>query len=208
MKTIEINNKEYKVKIADTEELRETGLQNVEDLPKNEGMLFVFDEPDEVSFWMKSTPINLDIIFIDEDGDVINVKTGYANTETPHTAKNVKYVLELNQGSGIVTGDEVDLTEIEDYEIDDIEDEEMDKDTKNEMFVLGEDGEPQMQLQSGERIVSRKQTKVLIRKAKKAYLNRKNKDQYEKLCKDLGRYVFKVINAQDERENEYIQLPN
>jgi len=48
MKTIKINNKEYKVKIADTDEKRRKGLQGVKELPKDEGMLFVFDSPQTV----------------------------------------------------------------------------------------------------------------------------------------------------------------
>lgn len=47
---IKINSKEYAVQIAKSEEDKEKGLQNVKSLPENEGMLFAFDEPDEVSF--------------------------------------------------------------------------------------------------------------------------------------------------------------
>ena len=47
---ISIGNKEYKVTVAETDEDREQGLQGVVELPEDEGMLFIFDEPDEVSF--------------------------------------------------------------------------------------------------------------------------------------------------------------
>ena len=47
---ISIGNKEYKVTVAETDEDREHGLQGVAELPEDEGMLFIFDEPDEVSF--------------------------------------------------------------------------------------------------------------------------------------------------------------
>jgi uncharacterized membrane protein (UPF0127 family) len=46
---ISVGDKKYNVSIADTEELREVGLQNVSDLPEEEGMLFIFEEADEVS---------------------------------------------------------------------------------------------------------------------------------------------------------------
>jgi len=42
---ITINNKEYKVKVAKTEEEKEKGLQGVKELPEDEGMLFIYDEP-------------------------------------------------------------------------------------------------------------------------------------------------------------------
>lgn len=47
---IKIGGKEYEVKIAETEEEKETGLQNVQDLPSDEGMLFINEEPEEVSY--------------------------------------------------------------------------------------------------------------------------------------------------------------
>jgi uncharacterized membrane protein (UPF0127 family) len=50
MEQIKINDKTYKVKIADTEELQEKGLQGIESLKEDEGMLFIFDPPQEVSF--------------------------------------------------------------------------------------------------------------------------------------------------------------
>ena len=64
MTTIHIGDKEYNVKEAHTEEEKRKGLQEVTELPKNEGMLFFFDEPQEVSMWMQNTLIPLDTIFI------------------------------------------------------------------------------------------------------------------------------------------------
>jgi uncharacterized membrane protein (UPF0127 family) len=70
---IKVNNKEYEVEIARTEEEKEQGLSNIEYLPDDEGMLFIYDEPQEVGFWMKDTLIPLDIIFIDDEEEVISV---------------------------------------------------------------------------------------------------------------------------------------
>lgn len=47
---VRIANKEYLVQTAQTDEEKEKGLQNVSDLPQDKGMLFIYDEPDEVSF--------------------------------------------------------------------------------------------------------------------------------------------------------------
>src|SRR5574344_3154041 len=106
---IEINNKKYKCKVAESNEDRIKGLQGVEDMPKDEGMLFVFEKPQTVDFWMKDTLIPLDIIFINEDGEVISIYKGKPKDETMAEEDNVKYVLELNQNSGVKEGDEVDM---------------------------------------------------------------------------------------------------
>ena len=51
-------------------------LQGKTSLASDEGMLFIYEEPDTVAFWMKDTDIPLDIVFIDEDEEVISVKQG------------------------------------------------------------------------------------------------------------------------------------
>lgn len=153
-------------------------------------MLFVYDEPQDVSFWMKNTTIPLDIIFINEDEEVISVKQGTPMSEEPITESNVQYVLEVNQNSGVQEGDELEM-----------EDEESEDDLQK-MKVLAPDGTVQMELEGGERIVSRRETKILIKKAKKAYKSKDDKDY-----KALGRYIFKVFNKQDNREPEYVDSP-
>ena len=90
METISINNKEYKVQIAKTEEEKQKGLQGVKDLPKDEGMLFVYDEPQTVGYWMEDTYIPLDIIFIDDDYEVISVYTGKPLSKDIVEEDNVK----------------------------------------------------------------------------------------------------------------------
>ena len=185
---ITINDKEYDVKVATTEEEREKGLQGVTTLADNEGMLFIFDEPDEVSFWMKDTEIPLDIIFIDEDQEVMQVSEGVPNSEKPITCDNTAYVLEVNQGSGIKVGDSLELDSDEEGPV---------------MQVLNQDGSVQMELWGSERIFSRKNTKILIKKAKKADMTKADADY-----KALGKYMFKCIKVQDERAPEYVQGPN
>ena len=185
---ISINNKEYNVKVATTDKEREKGLQGVTTLADDEGMLFVFDEPDEVSFWMKDTVIPLDIIFIDEDQEVIQVNQGTPNSEEPITCDDTAYVLEVNQGSGIKVGDTLELDSDDEGPV---------------MQVLNQDGSVQMELWGSERIFSRKNTKILIKKAKKADMTKSDADY-----KALGKYMFKCIKIQDEREPEYVQNPS
>lgn len=191
MTTIEIGDKTYKVREAHTEEEKEKGLQGIKELPEDEGMLFYFNPPQEVAMWMKDTLIPLDIIFIDEDMEVISVAKGEPNNEELIIEEDVAYVLEVNQNSGIEEGDELDIEE------------EKDEDDKPPvMKVLAPDGSTQMDLWGGERIFSRKNTVILIRKAKKANLSKDDKD-----FKALGRYMFKCIKGQDERPPEYVDAP-
>ena len=206
MINIEINDKVYKVNIATTDEEKEQGLQGVDALGENEGMLFIYDEPQEVSFWMDSTPLYLDIIFIDEYGEVISVAVGQPNDQTPITEKEVKYVLEVNTNSGISAGDEVDLSELD--EEDEEETETPEEEAKEEedtvahkMTVLNEDGSVQMELEGGERIFSRIHTKRLISLSKKAVKSKKDADY-----KKLGKKAFEYINKQNTQEQEYVTL--
>lgn len=187
MINIKIGDKEYKVKEATSTEEKAKGLQGIEELPEDEGMLFYFDPPEDVQFWMKDVDIPLDIIFIDDDEEVIKVHEGIPNDETFIEASNVAYVLEVNANSGIQVGDELDLEGEEKGPV---------------MKVLAQDGSDQYELWGGERIVSRRETRILIKKAKKAQLSSKESDY-----KSLGKYIFKVIDRQDHRDPEYVQSP-
>ena len=184
---IEIGNKKYNVKEARTEEEKEKGLQGITELPEDEGMLFFFDPPEDVSMWMKGTLIPLDIIFINDDEEVVYVGEGVPNTETQITVQNTAYVLEVNRGSGIKEGDELDFEEEDDAPV---------------MKVLAQDGSTQMDLWGGERIISRRETKILIKKAKKAQQSKQDSDY-----RTLGKYIFKVFKKQDNREPEYVTAP-
>jgi uncharacterized membrane protein (UPF0127 family) len=97
-----IDGKTFKIKVAKTPEERMKGLSDVKSLPKDEGMLFVFDKKGKYSFWMKNTYIPLDIIHIN-DGKIVEVfknnppqagNNGVLPIYTPKTDAN--YVLEIN----------------------------------------------------------------------------------------------------------------
>ena len=192
MKQVNIGDKSYICDLLESEEDKRKGLMNIDYLPPDRGALFVWDDEDTREMWMKDTKIPLDQIAINDDDEVVLVYKAQPEDETLVPFMNAKYILEVNQDSGIVEGD--------DFEIDDSED--LDKYV---MKVLAPDGSTQMYLQGGERIVSRKETKTLIRKAKRAYENR-DKD-YEKHCKALGKYIFKVIKGQNTRPPEYVEVP-
>lgn len=137
---------------------------------------------------MKDTTIPLDIVFINGDLTVISVKQGVPNSEDYISEDNVQYVLEVNQNSGINPGDEVEFSDDDELEV-------------NKMYVIGSDGKPQMELVGGERIFSRKNTKVLINMSKRAYSSKKDSDY-----KRLGRQIFKYLDTQNNNEPEYIEL--
>lgn len=197
MPKIEINDKEYNVKLAITDEEKSQGLKDITSMPYNEGMLFVYDEPTEVVFWMSETKLPLDIIFINEYGEVISVANGEPMSEELMEEDDVKYVLELNADSGVEAGDDVDLSEIEEYDEENDDNEE--DESQSKMLVLDENGKVQMELDGNERIFSRKHTKILARLAKKAYKSKLDKDY-----KALGRKVFAFIDKQNTQEQEYV----
>lgn len=192
---ITIGDKKYSVSIADTEKERRIGLSKCTNLPKDEGMLFVFDEPVNQYFTMAETDIDLDIIFIDEEGTVISVKSVKARTEDPIVCEHkYKYVLEVNIDSGIEVGDELDQEDI------DFTDEEKEQVKKSKMLVLNSEGDVQMKLEGGERIISMIKTRQLIKAALKAYKTDNDVDY-----RRVGRIVMKEFDQQDSRDPQYVE---
>lgn len=189
-----INNKEYDLLYAKTEEEKENGLKDVEEMADNEGMFFDYrDDPqEEISFWMQDTTIPLDIIFVGKDDTVLSVQKGIPLTEDYLTEHDVYYVIELNEDSGVKPGNEVEIEEESD--LTDL--------PKNQLLVLNDDGTVQFTLQGSERIFSRISSRVIIRKAKKAYRTKSDTDY-----KALGRYVFGELDRQESRPEEYVDTP-
>jgi hypothetical protein len=101
------------VEIADTEKKHKIGLMNRDNLFPYDGMLFVFQKPIPVQFWMKDTKISLDVVFIGEDGVIKAIKyKAKPGDLTPIPAPSpVLAVLEIEGGQtktlGISTGDTV-----------------------------------------------------------------------------------------------------
>jgi uncharacterized membrane protein (UPF0127 family) len=90
---------EITVEIARTEEERAKGLMFRKALPDGEGMLFVFDRDQVLSFWMKNTIIPLSIAFIASDGHIIEIKDMQPNDLTSvKSSRSVRYALEAPQG--------------------------------------------------------------------------------------------------------------
>jgi hypothetical protein len=85
--------------VAQTPGQREVGLMFREQMPQNEGMLFVFEQPSQQCFWMRNTLIPLTAAFVADDGTLVNLEDMKPRTLESHcSAKPVRYVLEMNQG--------------------------------------------------------------------------------------------------------------
>jgi uncharacterized membrane protein (UPF0127 family) len=92
-------NEEIDVYVASNQEERSMGLMFRKEMPPDEGMLFLCDEPAVQKFWMKDTPLPLSIAFIDEDGTISKIDDMEPETLDSHSSgKPVRYVLEVNQG--------------------------------------------------------------------------------------------------------------
>lgn len=103
----------FRVEVALTPAQQAQGLMFRTTMGPDEGMIFPYNPPQTVSFWMRNTVLSLDIIFIGVDGRVVNIAanaTPYSEQSLPAAAP-VSGVLELNAGRakelGIVAGSKV-----------------------------------------------------------------------------------------------------
>ncbi|MDR0494555.1 MAG: DUF192 domain-containing protein [Treponema sp.] len=100
------------VEIARTEEERALGLMHRKKLPDGEGMLFIFERDQQLSFWMKNTLIPLSIAFIASDGRITEIRDMRPHDLNPvQSSRSVRYALEAPQGwfarAGIKPGNTV-----------------------------------------------------------------------------------------------------
>ena len=187
---IEINDQEFSLLVAKTEEEKTQGLSNTDILPED-GMLFDYSEAPETELTFNTVDMKypIDIIFVNDKDIVVAVETCEPSDElievTADEGELLKYVIEVKANSGIQIGDEIEFD-----------------DDSDEMYMLDENGQPVYTIKSGARIFSRIHTRKLIRAAKKA---KKSKD--DKNYKKLGKLMFKILDVQDNQESEYVELP-
>jgi uncharacterized membrane protein (UPF0127 family) len=103
----------FTVEVARTQAQQERGLMFVRSLGGDRGMIFPYDPPRDVAFWMKNTLIPLDMVFIRSDGTIARIATAKALDETPVPAgEPIAAVLEIRGGRaaelGLKVGDRVD----------------------------------------------------------------------------------------------------
>lgn len=114
--TFSIRGTEFKAIMADTPALRERGLSGRKGLGRDEAMLFAFESPDLVGFWMKDMLFPIDILFLDENLKVISFAKNVSPDSYPeayYPESPAKYVIEFNQGTldklKIKKGDSVEI---------------------------------------------------------------------------------------------------
>jgi uncharacterized membrane protein (UPF0127 family) len=89
----------FTVEVAQTPAEQEAGLMFRRSLAGDRGMIFPYDPPQDVAFWMKNTLIPLDMVFIRADGTIARIATAKPLDETPVPAgEPVAAVLELRGG--------------------------------------------------------------------------------------------------------------
>ncbi len=109
---LQIKGQRVVAEIAATEATRTTGLMNRFSLQPDHGMLFVFQQPQPLAFWMKNTYVPLSIAFIAADGHILNIDDMAPLTETTHPSRGLAlYALEMKKGwfaqHAIAAGDPV-----------------------------------------------------------------------------------------------------
>jgi hypothetical protein len=102
----------FTVDVAATPQQQETGLMFVKHLAPDRGMIFPYDPPQPVAFWMHNTLIPLDMVFIRADGTIARIATAKPLDDTPvPSGEPIAAVLEIAGGRaaqlGIVPGDRV-----------------------------------------------------------------------------------------------------
>ena len=111
-RTLTIGDNKLIVEVAATPQTRETGLMNRFSLQQDHGMLFVFEVPQPLAFWMKNTYIPLSIAFVDRNGRILNIEDMRPQDESTHWSNGLAlYAIEMRQGwfakNGIAPGDVV-----------------------------------------------------------------------------------------------------
>jgi uncharacterized membrane protein (UPF0127 family) len=97
--TLTIGTHKLTAEVATTPAQRETGLMNRFSLKPDHGMLFIFERPEPLSFWMRNTYIALSIAFISADGTILNIEDMQPQTDDPHWSKGAAlYALEMKKG--------------------------------------------------------------------------------------------------------------
>ncbi len=85
--------------LASTPMQQMIGMMGRRSMGANEGMLFVYDQPDRLCFWMRNTLIPLSIAFLADDGRIVHLADMKPLDETSHcSTEPVRFALEMNQG--------------------------------------------------------------------------------------------------------------
>ena len=112
---IKVGDKTVRMQLAVHSAEMQKGLMGRRDLGPDDGMIFVYDKPQQMSFWMRNTPTPLDIGFFNRDGTLEEVYPLHPFDETTVSSRSrqLQYALEMNQGwyhrNGVKPGARLDL---------------------------------------------------------------------------------------------------
>ena len=115
---IQQGNKLTYLKIAGTDLEKSRGLMGVAKLPADTGMVFLYEADQVMRFWMKDTPIDLDIAFIQADGVIAEIKTMKAEdtTEVASQSSHIRFCIEMSAGwyasSQVKVGDRINIDQL------------------------------------------------------------------------------------------------
>lgn len=97
--TLTVGTHKLTAEIARTPEQQMVGLMNRFSLKPDHGMIFVYERPEPLSFWMRNTYIPLSIAFIGADGRILNIEDMRPQTDETHWSKGpALYALEMKKG--------------------------------------------------------------------------------------------------------------
>ena len=111
---IKVGDRTLTVEVAGNQTARHRGLMERTELPENHGMLFVYPAEAYRSFWMKNTPLALDIAYLDATGRIVDIQTMTPlSTELHRSATPARYALEVPAGwfaaQAVHPGDRIEL---------------------------------------------------------------------------------------------------
>lgn len=89
-----------RVAVAESNMARQQGLMNVFEMPEDGGMIFIFEQQQPLSFWMANTPLSLDMVFVNEDFEIVRIHqntTPFSQQQYP-SVRPALYVVEVHGG--------------------------------------------------------------------------------------------------------------
>lgn len=118
--TVDVGGHPASLHLAVLDPEQERGLMQRPDLGPDEGMLFVYAEPQPMSYWMRNTPEALDLAYLTREGSIAEVYALLPLDERPVSSHggSLKFALEMPKGwfaaHGVRIGDRIDLRAVAD----------------------------------------------------------------------------------------------
>ncbi len=98
---IKIGSRTFTAEVANTKAKKTLGLSGRKSLPRDHGLLFVFDQPSQPGFWMKDMNFPIDIVWLDENKKIIGIEKNFEPSSYPqviYPPQKISFALEINAG--------------------------------------------------------------------------------------------------------------